>query len=292
MRLALKEKIMVICLAAAAAAYGMYRIAWIPLDEKLTVLQQRQEEVKGLEVDITPLKKEAQKLEESCADLEKKAAGIKETAGKTFTSEEFLVFLGKSAKANGVAVTGFSDLGIEEENGLYKASYDFSLKGSGIQIANVLSELSSSGIKSSVSSVSLRQNVDYAYLKRFFDDVTGLPWYKEPEEDEKQDSVYAVPDEPVFIPDTSIEIPQTETIPQIEPLPEQTPEPPPTTPPEEDKTIEERLNGLLENTSACGIYKAALLTNSKQTDSREMRLSITVCFFMFRDPAEGSNGIL
>ncbi len=113
MRLALKEKIMVICLAAAAAAYGMYRIAWIPLDEKLTVLQQRQEEVKGLEVDITPLKKEAQKLEESCADLEKKAAGIKETAGKTFTSEEFLVFLGKSAKANGVAVTGFSDLGIK-----------------------------------------------------------------------------------------------------------------------------------------------------------------------------------
>ena len=84
MRLALKEKITVICLAAAAAAYGTYRIAWIPLDEKLTVLQQRQEEVKGLEVDITPLKKEAKKLEESCADLEKKAAGIKETAGKTF----------------------------------------------------------------------------------------------------------------------------------------------------------------------------------------------------------------
>lgn len=288
MRLALKEKITVICLAAAAAACGTYRIAWIPLDEKLTVLQQRQEEVKGLEVDITPLKKEAKKLEESCADLEKKAAGIKETAGKTFTGEEFLVFLGKSAKANGVAVTGFSDLGIEEENGLYKASYDFSLKGSGTQIANVLSELSGAGIKSSVSSVSLRQNVDYAYLKRFFDDVTGLPWYKEPEEDEKQDPVYAVPDEPVFIPDTSIEIPQTETIPQIEPLPEQTPE----LQPKEDKTIEERLNGLLENTSASGIYKAALLTNNKQTDSREMRLSITVCFFMFCNPAEGSNGIL
>ena len=270
MKLALKEKIMLVCLAAV----------WTPLGVQLEQLKIKQAEVKELAVDITPLKKEAKSLEDAIAGLESRAADIKAAQNKTFTSEEFLVFLGKSAKNNNVAVTGFSDLGTVEKNGLYKAVYDFSLKGSGENIASVLSELSESGVKSSVGSMSLRQNIQYGYLKRFFDDLTGLPWYKEPEKTEE------VPELQKETPDTSFDVPDIPAVPELPQTPEPTAEP---TPPPEDRTIDERLSGLLENTAYRGRYRAKLLANNGGDD---MRLSITVCFVMFKDPAEGSNGIL
>ena len=286
MKLALKEKIMLVCLAAALAAFGAYKAVWTPLGVQLEQLKIKQAEVKELAVDITPLKKEAKSLEDAIAGLESRAADIKAAQNKTFTSEEFLVFLGKSAKNNNVAVTGFSDLGTVEKNGLYKAVYDFSLKGSGKNIASVLSELSESGVKSSVGSMSLRQNVQYGYLKRFFDDLTGLPWYKEPEKTEEVPELQKETEEPTFVPDTSFDVPDIPAVPELPQNPEPTAEP---TPPPEDRTIDERLSGLLENTAYRGRYRAKLLANNGGDD---MRLSITVCFVMFKDPAEGSNGIL
>ena len=283
MKLALKEKIMLVCLAAAVAAFGAYKAVWTPLGVQLEQLKTKQAEVKELAVDITPLKKEAKSLEDAITGLESRAADIKAAQNKTFTSEGFLVFLGKSSKNNNVAVTGFSDLGTEEKNGLYRAVYDFSLKGSGENIAGVLSELSESGVKSSVGSMSLRQNVQYGYLKRFFDDLTGLPWYKEPEKTEEVPELPKETEEPIFVP----EQPDIPDMPESFYVPH-TPEPEPTPPPE-DKTIDERLSGLLENTAYRGRYRAKLLANNGGDD---MRLSITVCFVMFKEPAEGSNGIL
>ena len=105
--------------------------------------------------------------------------------GITATNEEFLVFLGNSAKENNVAVSGFNELGTEVKGGIYRTVFDFELKGSSVDINKVLEDINNMGIKCSFGSVSYRQNEGFDYLKRFFDDISELPWYKEKEDDDK-----------------------------------------------------------------------------------------------------------
>ena len=157
----------------------------------------------------------------------------------------------------------------------------------------MLEDINNIGIKCSYGSVSFRQNEKYDYLKRFFDDLSDLPWYKEPEKGDAANGTETIPE--IKLPEITIpeDIPDYDLTPQPdEPaaLPQPT-EPPAKeeTPKDEPKSIEERLNDLLEQTSAKNMppYRITFLANSSDSykSVQNMRLSVTVCFIMYNEPS-------
>lgn len=292
MTVTLRDKFILLVLAFALLAYGGYKTLWIPATEKIALLEQNKSEVEGQSGDITPLEEKSEKLRSEEKKLKDSVDNIKKlSGGLTTTNEEFLVFLGKSAEENNVAVSGFTDLGTTDTDGIYRSTFDFELKGSGADINKVLEDINNIGIKCSYGSVSFRQNEKYDYLKRFFDDLSDLPWYKEPEKDDAANDAETIPE--IKLPEITIPeyIPDYDLTPQPdEPaaLPQPTePSEKEETPKDEPKSIEERLNDLLEQTSANMPYRITFLANTGDSykSVQNMRLSVTVCFIMYNEPS-------
>lgn len=292
MTVTLRDKFILLVLAFTLLVYGGYKALWIPATEKSALLEQNKSEVEGQSGDITPLEEKSEKLRSEEKELKDSVDNIKKlSGGLTTTNEEFLVFLGKSAEENNVAVSGFTDLGTTDTDGIYRSTFDFELKGSGADINKVLEDINNIGIKCSYGSVSFRQNEKYDYLKRFFDDLSDLPWYKEPEKDDAANGPETVPE--IKLPEITIPeyIPDYDFAPQPdEPaaLPQPTePSEKEETPKDEPKSIEERLNVLLEQTSANMPYRITFLANTGDSykSVQNMRLSVTVCFIMYNEPS-------
>ncbi len=293
MTVTLRDKFILLVLAFALLAYGGYKALWIPATEKIALLEQNKSEVEGQSGDITPLEEKSEKLRSEEKELKDSVDNIKKlSGGLTTTNEEFLVFLGKSAEENNVAVSGFTDLDTTDTDGIYRSTFDFELKGSGADINKVLEDINNIGIKCSYGSVSFRQNEKYDYLKRFFDDLSDLPWYKEPEKEDAANDAEIIPE--IKLPEITIPdyIPDYD----LSPLPDepsvlpQPSEPPATeeTPKDEPKSIEERLNDLLEQTSVKNMpYRITFLANTGDSckSVQNMRLSVTVCFIMYNEPS-------
>lgn len=293
MTVTLRDKFILLVLAFALLAYGGYKALWIPATEKIALLEQNKSEVEGQSGDITPLEEKSEKLRSEEKKLKDSVDNIKKlSGGLTTTNEEFLVFLGKSAEENNVAVSAFTDLGTADTDGIYRSTFDFELKGSGADINKVLEDINNIGIKCSYGSVSFRQNEKYDYLKRFFDDLSDLPWYKEPEKEDAANDAEIIPE--IKLPEITIPdyIPDYD----LSPLPDepsvlpQPSEPPATeeTPKDEPKSIEERLNDLLEQTSVKNMpYRITFLANTGDSykSVQNMRLSVTVCFIMYNEPS-------
>lgn len=293
MTVTLRDKFILLVLAFALLAYGGYKALWIPATEKIALLEQNKAEVEGQSGDITPLEEKSEKLRSEEKELKDSVDNIKKlSGGLTTTNEEFLVFLGKSAEENNVAVSGFTDLGTTDTDGIYRSTFDFELKGSGADINKVLEDINNIGIKCSYGSISFRQNEKYDYLKRFFDDLSDLPWYKEPEKEDAANGTETIPD--IKLPEITIPdyIPDYDLTPQPdEPATLPQPTEPPVTeeaPKDEPKSIEERLNDLLEQTSVKNMpYRIIFLANSSDSykSVQNMRLSVTVCFIMYNEPS-------
>ncbi len=296
MKLTIRDKCILFTLVFAFCIYGGYKILWTPAQERIVQLEKNKSGVEGKAGDIEALREQTEKLKAEEKELFDSVSGIKKLTGSlTMTNEEFLVFLGKSAKENNVVVSGFNDLGLTKEDGIYKLAFDFELKGNSADINKVLEDINNIGIKCSYGSLTYRQDEEYDYLKRFFDGFTELPWYKEPDKEEEEvKNEDVIPEEEY---DSEIVIEQI--MPDYTPVPETplpipaAPEPEtpkPTQPPAEDnkpKTIEDRLNELLKQTAGSNVqYKAVFLANTEPIykAGQKMRLSVTVCFVMYTEP--------
>lgn len=313
MRLTIRDKVILCVLVFAMCIYGVYKLVWIPTGTQIAQLEEKKVSVEGLAGDISPLLEKSDELKKEEKELKESVENIKKlSGGMTTTNEEFLVFLGNSSKENGVSVTGFNDLGTTNDGGIYKAIFDFELKGKSSDINMVLEDIHNIGIKCSFGSISYRQNEQYDYLKRFFDDLSELPWYQEPEE-EKTPEPEETPDEelnellpapeisdvpdtpaPMPVPTPDMQTPPPTSTPVPEPdILEQSPSEPETPEDNPPKTIEDRLNDLLENTASFKKpYEIVFLTNKQGESSdvsykegQDMRLAVTVCFIMFQEPS-------
>ena len=297
MTLTFRDKIILLVLAFAVGIYVGYQALWIPATAKIAELEQNKQSIQNLAGDLEPLKEQTEKLKQQEKEIKESVNNIKGlSGGLTATNEEFLVFLGDSAKENNVVVSGFNDLGTQEKDGIYQTVFDFELKGNSVDINKVLEDINNMGIKCSFGSISYRQNESYDYLKRFFDDLSELPWYKEKEDEEEktdeQQEHQETSETEKPVPGTGTEqIPQQQT-----PVSPDTPADS-TTPPAQDKqpeSIEDRLNDLLQQTSYTTQkpYKVVFLTNTQNEKptteykaGQQMRLNVTVCLIMYNEPS-------
>ena len=297
MTLTFRDKVILLILAFAACIYIGYQALWIPATAKIAELEENKASIQNLAGDLEPLKKETERLKKAEKEAKDSVNNIKSlSGGLTATNEEFLVFLGDSAKENNVTVSGFNDLGTEAKDGIYRTVFDFELKGNSVDINKVLEDINNMGIKCSFGSISYRQNEGYDYLKRFFDDMSELPWYKEKEDEEEKTDEQQEQQETT---ETEKPVPGTGT----EQIPQQqapvTPDTPaePIIPPAQDKqpeSIEDRLDDLLQQTSYTTQkpYKVVFLTNTQSEQPKaeykagqQMRLNVTVCLIMYNEPS-------
>lgn len=292
LKLTLRDKIILIVIVSVLCFWGEYKLILCPMRQSVSELNKQKIEAKALMTDVTPLMAKAERVKSEKDKLKEKMEDIKCTySEKAIRKEDFLVFIGKSTEKNNVYVTKYNNIGVTSENGVYKMYVDMELKGDTKNINKVITDIDSLGVKYSVGSMSYRQNVEYDYLKRFYDDLTDLPWYKEPEkkDDEQSDTETADDKEEEQI----AEMPQYSPVPEKEPpkpvLPYEE-QPKTVSPPEEiPKSLEQRLEELLEPTVYNGrSIKGGimLVANKKNTYiyAGDMRLAVTICIVMFDEP--------
>ena len=293
MTLTFRDKIILLVLAFAVCIYGGYQTLWLPTTAKITELEEKKQSIENLAGDLEPLLQETEKLKKTEKEVKTGVNNIKSlSGGLTATNEEFLVFLGDSAKENNVMVSGFNELGTEVKDGIYRTVLDFELKGNGANINKVLEDINNMGIKCSFGSISYRQNEVYNYLKRFFDDLSELPWYKEEPEEESENTEQDNAEDETVSPEQAIpQLPVIQT-PVITDTPTDTVLPP--TEDQRPERIEDRLDDLLKETSYSGNkpYKVVFLSNSQNKlkpeykVGQQMRLNVTVCLIMYNEPSQ------
>ncbi len=317
MKLKFIHKAIAVIMACICVMYLCFNYIVLPANKKVDALNIQKEKLEAKSSDIKPLLDQKAELEERREmNLEEYESIRFDKASNTATSEEFLVFLGGVAEKNNTKVTGFSDLGTEpEDDGLYKAYYDIELSGTPFDIARTVQALNDMKIKYSVGSMSYRQDKEYDYLKRFFDTETDLPWYTEPEEEENKEEIENT-EIPENITDDNTNNNPTENIPQGTIT-----QPPASNPPaveknedvtgetetpnrnegivipdEDDKTIEDRLNDLLNisvrnNMAVRVIPLNNVVYQEPLLYSNNMRLSFTICLTMFNEPSPDTSFI-
>lgn len=304
MTLTIRDKIILLVLAFSVVVYAGYQALWIPGTAKITELEENKKSIQNLAGDLEPLLKETERLKKAEKEVRDSVDSIKSlSGGLTATNEEFLVFLGNTAEENNVLVSGFNDLGISVKDGIYRTVFDFELKGNSVDINKVLEDINNMGIKCSFGSVSYRQNEGYDYLKRFFDDLSELPWYKEKEDEEEKSDEQKQQEQPSGT-EESVYVEDAEPTPQQDPDWQQQQQPvvtpdvqeEPVTPPAQDnkpESLEDRLNDLLKQTAyrTNRPYKVEFLINSRDESKTEykagqqMRLNVTVCLIMYNEPS-------
>lgn len=319
MKIKFRDKAIGITVVLISLTYIVFNYIVFPAKKKVDALNKEKEIASAAVSDIEPLLDAEKELKSNIKAAEKKHNIIKtEEADKTATSEEFLVYLGNCAEKNNVKVIGFSDLGTVFEKGLYKSYYDVEMSGMPFDVNRAIKELDTMGIKYSVGSLSFRQDKEYDYLKRFFDDLTGLSWYKEPDIEEDKQITQA----PEKIPKEENKLENIKPIePEITPPENQVTQKPQeeikkddkeddkniihknetvqgsVIEPEdnqgtvlpEDKNIEDRLNELLKTSALIYPYKVIRLTGITEKTSSgtdDMRISFTVCLTMFNEPTK------
>lgn len=317
MKIKFIHKATAVIMACICILYLCFSYIVIPANKKVDALNAQKEQLEAKSSDIEPLLKQKAELEEKRDMCFKEYDDIRfKKASNTATAEELLVFLGGAAEKNNTKVTGFSDLGtIQEDDGFYKSYYDIELSGSPFDIARTVQALNDMKIKYSVGSMSYRQDKEYDYLKRFFDTETDLPWYTEPEEEEDTLDIK----EPESSETTTNNAPSDNSLDNTQQgsvLPPQSNNPPviekneevhgetekpsrnegTVLPDEEDKTIEDRLNDLLNISVSNNItYRVIPLNNVVYQEpllySNNMRLSFTICLTMFNEPSPDTSFI-
>lgn len=312
MTLTFRDKVILLVIALAVGVYFGYQALWIPADAKITELKENKQSIQSLAGDLEPLLKETEHLKKAEKDAKDSVNNIKKlSGGLTATKEEFLVFLGDSSKKNNVTVSGFNELGTEVKNGIYRTVFDFELKGNSVDINKILEDINNIGIKCSFGSFSYRQNEGYDYLKRFFDELTELHWYKEKEEEEQKDNAKddkkseETKEEQQENKNDEEDVkplppPEPEVLPQQpEPIVPDVPNVPDDSfvPPVEDKqpeSLEDRLNDLLLETSfpVSEKYSIVFLENAQKQQGKneykpgqQMKLNVTVCLIMYNEPS-------
>lgn len=150
MKTTMRDRIIILCLLLCVGLYGGYKLLWIPAGANIAKLEQKKAEVLGLAADITPVLKQTETLQSEETDLQKEVSDIKESGGMTIAKEDFLLCLGESTVKNNVKLIGFNDLGIQNENGVYKAIFDFELQGTANSINGILGDIDNIGIRYSM----------------------------------------------------------------------------------------------------------------------------------------------
>ena len=311
-KISVRDRFILCALALCLGSYLGYTCLWQPARAELSILSEQERALKATIGDQTSLETKLSELELQNRELQNSIEAYKAAQGKkTLNKENFLVYLGEQCNKNRVNLIQFRDLGTQEENSVWQVRIHFELRGTLSQLNRICEAIQNIGVRYSVGGLTLRQDKESEYLKRYFDSISKLEWYqyeppekKEEEEETRKEATHA----PTATPEPAVpfQIPQFTAPPAVSDPPTALPTAtaPPMSSPEptmeptqkpEEKTVDQP-DQLLEQTSAVNsAYQLILLSNTaKPADFSKnvMRLDITVQFTVYHDPQDDSNSFL
>ena len=309
-KMSVRDRFILFVLALCIVSYFGYTCMWLPVSAELMQLTGQEANLKAQIGDQTPLDKRITELENRNKELQTGLAQYKAVQGKkTLNKEDFLVYLSRQCNDNKTELIKFIDLGTYEENDIWQVQMDFELRGTLTSLNRVCKSIQDLGIRYSVGGLTLRQDEESEYLKRYFDSISKLEWYQyeKPEKEEKNEAT-APP--PTASPNTAPKFQIPQFTPEPAPVPIPSPPPTPASPPpaktpqttpqpsqEPEESITDRLDKLLEQTSEAGSrFQLVNLTNASEQaatgSNHVMRLDITVQFTVYHDPLDYSHSFL
>ena len=307
MKMSVRDRLILCIVAVVIGAFGYVKLVWQPMNDKIIEMKNEKSDLKLTLTDKSPLEQKRKQLHNDNEALVKQIFEIKgaDTA-KALTKEEFLVFISDAAKKSNADIIKFNDLGMENENGIWKTTFDFCIRGTLKNINAVCERIDMTGLRYSIGSMSLRQNEQYPYLERSFDHFSNLEWYADPIQPKENGQEDIQDEEFILLPEGTI-IPEIPILPEFtpEPMPESTPDYGPTPGPIPDTdngNITDRLNELLEFMNySTSKYEIRFLNNNislepsfsiGENDGDIMTLTITLQLVMYEKPIAGSSIII
>lgn len=110
------------------------------------------------------------------ADISKSLVDIKvDQTDSVWNGEELVVTLGDCARETGVSIVGLCDSDAIVDGAITKYNFKFEIKGTMQQIAETLSNVDARELHYSINEMSLRQEADYIWLQRNFDEQ--ITWW-------------------------------------------------------------------------------------------------------------------
>lgn len=281
-----REKILIALLIVIALIFVGYRYVYNPLVEHKERLDDQMASLGNYNVNVENMQSQEASVSQILQELNSKIDNLKnENGNQIINTQDFLLFLSTKTKEADVYIQKFKDLGVTEENGVWRVRFDVELNGYMKDLIRITQNIDDLGVSYDIKSVSLRQEGDIEYLSRAHKEQVDLVWFNY----EKEEEVYTN-EIPIEVPTVEETPPQT-TVEVIEVPPE---------------TLEEQLEILLgiakpktitkkttvpgstnnnnSNKKVVEESKEETKANSKSFKETRMNLDFTIEFIMFNDP--------
>lgn len=158
----------VLCLLLFAFSIVVFSISHI-LSENYQTLSESEDKLNNLNAEYSQLTAEISRMDAELSEL-------KNTADtQNFSREDLVVILGESAKNTGTSMVRLSSQDMNIADSIAKYNFKFELKGSMTQIAETLVSLDNQGLHYAINEMSLRQEADYLWLQRNFEEQ--IDWW-------------------------------------------------------------------------------------------------------------------
>lgn len=290
-----REKILIALLIVIALIFVGYRYVYNPLVEHKERLDDQMASLGNYNVNVENMQSQEASVSQTLQELNSKIDNLKNEEGnQIINTQDFLLFLSTKTKEADVYIQKFKDLGVTEENGVWRVRFDVELNGYMKDLIRITQNIDDLGVSYDIKSVSLRQEGDIEYLSRAHKEQVDLVWFNY----EKEEEVYTN-EIPIEVPTNEIPI----DVPTVEETPPQTTVEVIEVPPE---TLEEQLEILLgiakpktitkkttvpgstnnnnSNKKVVEESKEETKANSKSFKETRMNLDFTIEFIMFNDP--------
>ncbi len=142
----------------------------------LSLFSKKSSELGAQDQQLTKLISEKGNLEEEVSTLTTQLAQMKiQTEAEVISKEDLVVTLGNCAKAANVVFTGLSSRDVSTLDSITKYNFNFEVKGTAVQLANLLKNLDDEQLHYAVNELSFRQDGDYLWLQRNFSEQ--ITWW-------------------------------------------------------------------------------------------------------------------
>lgn len=118
---------------------------------------------------------ELETLSAHTADLHETLKGMSYEQSTLSSKEDIVIAIGECVKKAGCDITGLSSKTISSEKSITRYNFTFEVKGTMKDVANVLKNIDAQNLHYAVNELSLRQEADYLWLQRNFDN--DISWW-------------------------------------------------------------------------------------------------------------------
>lgn len=190
-----RDKLIIYALVLVLVIYLSHTYIYSGIKSNKSNLELELSDLKGHSNDKDLLLSEENDVNNQIDGIDKVINDLKNSGGKgAINTQDFLCELSGWANDLDVGVGKFREIEVEEQNGVWRSQYEINLNGNLNDLVVLVSKLDNLGISYNVISMSLRQDLEYDWLKRDYTSLSKLDWLTIKEDNEEDKDIEDVED--------------------------------------------------------------------------------------------------